>query len=56
MLKKKESEMNEKKITMIWVLLAFILLTAWAMSQPFNAGPDEEMAAAELELFFQQNL
>ena len=35
--------MNEKKITMIWVLLAFILLTAWAMSQPFNAGPDEEM-------------
>ena len=43
MLKKKESEINEKKITMIWVLLAFILLTVWAMSQPFNAGPDEEM-------------
>ena len=43
MLKKKESEMNEKKITMIWVLLAFILLTAWAMSQPFHAGPDEDM-------------
>lgn len=43
MLKKKESEINEKKITMIWVLLAFILLTVWAMSQPFHAGPDEEM-------------
>lgn len=43
MLKKKESEINEKKITMIWVLLTFILLTVWAMSQPFNAGPDEEM-------------
>ena len=28
---------------MIWVLLAFILLTVWAMSQPFHAGPDEEM-------------
>ena len=43
MLKKKESEINEKKITMIWVLLAFILLTVWAMSQPFHAGPDVEM-------------
>ena len=43
MLKKKESEINEKKITMIWVLLAFILLNVWAMSQPFHEGPDEEM-------------
>ncbi len=43
MLKKKRTENNEKGMTVIFVLLAFILLTAWAMTQPFNAGPDEHM-------------
>ena len=27
----------------IFVFLAFILLTTWAMTQPFNSGPDEQM-------------
>lgn len=43
MLKKKRTEINEKGMTVVFVLLAFILLTAWAMTQPFNAGPDEHM-------------
>lgn len=43
MLKKKRIEINEKSMTIAFVLLAFILMTAWAMTQPFNAGPDEPM-------------
>ena len=34
--------MKKQKI-FIFVFLAFILLTTWAMTQPFNSGPDEQM-------------
>ena len=43
MLKKKRIEINEKSMTIAFVFLAFILMTAWTMTQPFNAGPDEPM-------------
>ena len=39
----KKIEINEKSMTIAFVLLAFIILTVWAMTQPFNAGPDEHM-------------
>ena len=38
---KKKKEINEKTEIFIFVFLAFILLTTWAMTQPFNSGPDE---------------
>ena len=40
---KKKKEINEKTEIFIFVFLAFILLTTWAMTQPFNSGPDEQM-------------
>ena len=40
---KKKKEINEKTEIFIFVFLAFILLTIWAMTQPFNSGPDEQM-------------
>ena len=43
MLKKKKTEINEKTMTLVFVLLAFVLLTVWAMTQPFDSGPDEHM-------------
>lgn len=36
---KKKKEINEKTEIFILVFLAFILLTTWAMTQPFNSGP-----------------
>ena len=30
-------------MTLVFVLLAFVLLTVWAMTQPFDSGPDEHM-------------
>ena len=35
--------LKKKRMPIAFVLLAFILMTAWAMTQPFNAGPDEPM-------------
>ena len=35
---KKKKEINEKTEIFIFVFLAFILLTTWAMTQPFNSG------------------
>ena len=32
----KKIEINEKSMTIAFVLLAFIILTVWAMTQPFN--------------------
>ena len=43
MLKKKKTEINEKTMTLVFVLLAFVLFTVWAMTQPFDSGPDEHM-------------
>ena len=40
---KKKKEINEKTEIFIFVFLAFILLTTWAMTQPFNSGPDAQM-------------
>lgn len=40
---KKKKEINEKTEIFIFVFLAFILLTTWAMTQPFDSGPDEQM-------------
>ena len=40
---KKKKEINEKTMTLVFVLLAFVLLTVWAMTQPFDSGPDEHM-------------
>lgn len=40
---KKKLEINEKSMTILFVMLAFILMTIWAMTQPFGAGPDERM-------------
>lgn len=40
---KKKKEINEKTEIFIFVFLAFILMTTWAMTQPFNSGPDEQM-------------
>ena len=34
---KKKKEINEKTEIFIFVFLAFILLTTWAMTQPFNS-------------------
>lgn len=48
----KKTEINEKIMTLAFVLLAFILLTVWAMTQPFDAGPDESMRYLVVEYIY----
>ena len=47
---KKKKEINEKQ-KFHFVFLAFILLTIWAMTQPFNSGPDEQMRYYVADIF-----
>ena len=53
---KKKKEINEKTEIFIFVFLAFILLTIWAMTQPFNSGPDEQMRYYVADYIFDDEL
>ena len=46
---KKKKEINEKTEIFIFVFLAFILLTTWAMTQPFNSGDFQAVISKEIK-------